>query len=185
MAALLNPNSTRDGISEEALLLLASEGIILRTGLYTWLDSFKAWLNLDLTREGDPRSTLANIYFHAISIYLSGIFDYRYQFNHIISASLPSEDIQVHVQEILQHTEAALKTTNLAGILFFFPLRVAGARARTSVQRSEILAMLDRISERSFVVAHAFSEDLKALWQPPELPIRYLAPSWTCPSESL
>jgi len=164
MAALLNPAPTGDQMSEEKLLHLASEGIDLRAALCRWLKTFKTWLSLDSARDEDPRSTLANIYFHAISIYLSGHFDYRYQFNQIVTASLPSNDIQVHVQEILQHTEVALKTTRLAGILFFFPLRVAGARARTSVQRSAILGMLDGISERHFVVAHAFSEDLKTLW---------------------
>lgn len=164
MATLLKPGPTQNQVSEEALLQLASEGVALRAALYSWRGSFKAWLSLDPAREDDPRSTLANIYFPAISIYLSGIFDYRYQFNHILSASIPSEDIQVHVQEILRYTEEALKTTNLVGLLFFFPLRVAGARARTLPQRSAILAMLDRISERGFVVAQAFSEDLKALW---------------------
>jgi len=164
MAGLLNPGSTRDQISEEALLHLASEGIDLRNALFRWSETFAAWRNLDSTHEEDARSTLANIYFHAISIYLSGLFDYRYQFNQILSASLPSDNIQIHVCEILHHTEVAMKTTRLAGILFFFPLRVAGARARTSTQRSAILAMLDRISERSFVVAQAFSRVLKSLW---------------------
>ena len=164
MAALLNPGSTRDQIPEEALLHLASEGIDLRNALFRWSETFAAWRNLDSTHKEDARSTLANIYFHAISIYLSGLYDYRYQFNQILSASLPSDNIQIHVCEILHHTEDAMKTTRLAGILFFFPLRVAGARARTSAQRSAILSMLDRITERSFVVAQAFSQVLKSLW---------------------
>lgn len=164
MAALLNPGPAQAQMTEEALLRLASEGIELRTALTRWLVTFKAWLSLDPKRGEDPRSVLANIYFHAISIYLSGHFDYRYQFNEIFSASLPSGDIQVHVRGILQHIEGALKTTRLAGILFFFPLRVAGARARLTAQRSAILEILDGISERRFVVAQAFSEDLKALW---------------------
>jgi hypothetical protein len=138
MAGLLNPRSTRDQIPEEALLHLASEGIDLRNALFRWSETFAAWRNLDSTHEQDARSTLANIYFHAISIYLSGLFDYRYQFNQILSASLPPDNIQIHVCEILHHTEVAMKTTRLAGILFFFPLRVAGARARTSTQRSAI-----------------------------------------------
>jgi hypothetical protein len=164
MWTLLKPNPPRDEILDKALLHLASEGIALRTALIQWLDSFNDWLSLDSARKEDARSTLANIYFHAISIYLSGIFDYRHQFNEFLSAALPLEDIRAHVCGILQSTEVALRTTNLAGILFFFPLRVAGARARCSEQRTAILAMLDRISERSFMVAHAFSDDLRALW---------------------
>jgi len=95
---------------------------------------------------------------------LSGHFDYRYQFNLIPSPSLPSNDIQVHVNEILQQTEEALETTRLAGILFLFPLRVAGARTRNEAQRARILGMLDGISKSRFVVAQAFSEDLRGLW---------------------
>jgi hypothetical protein len=165
IAALLDPHPTQKNAPEEELLHLASEGIDLRTALSRWLEIFKAWQTLDSTKEDDSRSKFANVYFHAISIYLSGHFDYRYQFNHILSASLPSKEIDVHVREILQHTEEALKTTRLAGILFLFPLRVAGARARTAVQRLRILEMLDGISDKSFVVAHAFSEDLKDLWK--------------------
>ncbi len=82
----------------------------------------------------------------------------------MVSASIPPEAIQVHVQNILQTTKLALKTINLAGPVYFFPLRVAGARASSSEQMFSILEMLDRISERSFVVAQAFSEDLRALW---------------------
>jgi hypothetical protein len=164
MWALLKPDPPRDEILDEALLHLASEGIAIRTALNKWLESFNEWLVLGFAHKEDTRSTLATIYFHAISIFLSGIFDYRHQFNEFLSAALPQEDIQAHVCGILQNTEVALRTTNLAGILFFFPLRVAGSRAKSSEQRSAILAMLDRISERSFVVAHAFSDDLKTLW---------------------
>lgn len=164
IADLLNPNPPRDQILEEKLLELASEGIALRTALHGWSLSFKDWLSIDPTRLDDSRSVFANIQFHAISIYLSGHFDYRYQYKQIATASLPDKDIQVHVHEILQQTEAALKSTHLAGILFFFPLRNAGARARSAAQRGTILLMLRQIAERSFASAQAFSEDLRSLW---------------------
>jgi hypothetical protein len=164
IATLVDSTSIGNKVSEGALLDLATEGINLRSSLSNWQGTFTTWLHLDPTREQDPRSVLAATYYHGISIFLSGHFDYRYQFNHIPSPSLPSNDIQFHVNEILQQTREALKTTRLAGILFLFPLRVAGARARTVVQSARILAMLDGISESRFVVAQAFSENLRTLW---------------------
>ena len=164
MWAVLKSDPILDENVRKLLLSSSSEGIVLRIALETWQDNFGDWVSLDPAREQDPRSVLASIYFHAISIYLSGIFDYRHQFNHILSPSLPREDMQRHVREILEQTEVAMQSTNLGGILFFFPLRVAGARARSAEQREAILAMLNGIDERSFVVARAFSEDLKGLW---------------------
>jgi hypothetical protein len=59
-------------------------------------------------------------------------------------------------------TEQALRSTSLAGILFFFPLRVAGARSRSSVvNQARILIMLKEVRKRNFVVADAFVEDLE------------------------
>jgi uncharacterized membrane protein len=104
------------------------------------------------------------IYYHAISIYLSGIFDYRLQFNDFIPPTLPYEKIQMHVCGILTRTKMALHITKLAGLLFFFPLRVAGARAVAVEHRLLIVEMLKDISRRNFVVADAFVHDLENLW---------------------
>jgi hypothetical protein len=112
----------------------------------------------------DSWTILAETYYNAISIYLSGIFDYRPQFDQITSPTLSSSQIQIHADSILSKTEHALRTTRLVGILFFFPLRVAGARAKTLKQRSAILGMLGDISKRSFVVADAFIVDLHTVW---------------------
>lgn len=66
---------------------------------------------------------------------------------------------------------ADLKRTNLSNILFFFPLKVASERARTLVERSIFSwfflgkAKSKRIPKGIFVVAQAFSEGLKALWE--------------------
>jgi hypothetical protein len=80
------------------------------------------------------------------------------------SPTLSQAAIDAHVEGILSRTEMSLKTTNIGGILYFFPLRVAGARAISVGQRTLILEMLGQISSRSFVVANAFVSDLKSLW---------------------
>lgn len=73
--------------------------------------------------------------------------------------------MQNHVDEILRMTEISLTTANLAAVLFFFPLRVAGARVTTARETVSICAMLGEISMRGFVVADAFTVDLKSVWR--------------------
>lgn len=148
-----------------SLLESAATGLIIRNSLNLWNSGFHTWNKQDPSSSTDPRSTLASIYYHAISIYLSGLFDYRSQFNDILAPTLSFETIQIHVSAILSETTNALRTTNLAGLLFFFPLRVAGARAVSSEHKNLILGMLKEISKRSFVVADAFVSDLENLWR--------------------
>ncbi|KAF7597155.1 hypothetical protein BBP40_009494 [Aspergillus hancockii] len=146
------------------LLGLAAEGFVIRSGLDDWYANFQQWSVDTGTPEHHPESVLATIYFDAISIYLSGIFDYRSQFNEIPTPTISQAAVQNHVDAILGNTEIALKTTNLAAVLFFFPLRVAGARVTTIRETESIRAMLGEISVRGFVVADAFTADLTSLW---------------------
>jgi hypothetical protein len=148
----------------DALLAFASEGLDLRTRLKDWYTNFLEWSS-DCSNPNDTQSTLAAIYYHATCIFLSGIFDYRSQFNHIITPTLPLVLTQSHTSAIVSSTREALKSTNLGGVLFFFPLRVAGARTTSSQQKEAILGMLSEISKRSFIVADAFTIDLQALWR--------------------
>ncbi|KAL6230302.1 hypothetical protein BDW75DRAFT_248787 [Aspergillus navahoensis] len=147
------------------LLELAGEGFAVRSALADWYGNFQKWSADTGTPEHDPHSILATTYFHAISIYLSGIFDYRPQFNKLLTPTIVQAVVQNHVDAILRTTEMALKTTNLAAVLFFFPLRVAGARVTTARETESIGAMLQEISTRGFVVADAFTADLRSLWR--------------------
>lgn len=147
-----------------ALLELASKGILLRSSIKEWYTTFQTQIERNPLLAQNPSTILAEIYYHAISIYLSGLFDYRPQFNQVPSPALPFGTIQSHGNCILSKTERALRTTRLAGIWFFFPLRVAGARAQSAQQKSSILIMLKEISARSFIVADAFFMDLNTLW---------------------
>jgi hypothetical protein len=132
--------------------------------LNDWHSKFQQWSISTSTPSDNTQSILATICFHAISIFLSGIFDYHTQFHHITSPSLPEDQIQNHVDGILLTSETALNTTNLGSILCLFPLRIAGARV-TSKERAEmIIAMLNEISRRTFVVAGTIISDLKDVW---------------------
>ncbi|KAH8801526.1 hypothetical protein F5884DRAFT_806983 [Xylogone sp. PMI_703] len=149
---------------DSILFDLALAGHRIQSDLNEWYLRFQLWGRQTLTNNTDERSLLASTYYHAISIFLSGIFDYNMEFNHIITPALSFDAIQFHVTNILDLAEVILHTTRLSRVLLFFPLRVAGARARTTMQKKMILMMLSEISTRSFVVAGAFTTDLQKLW---------------------
>ncbi|KUL85266.1 hypothetical protein ZTR_07925 [Talaromyces verruculosus] len=163
---LLNPGPSCPNISlHRALLELAAEGFVVRSALADWYANFQKWSADTGMPEYNSNSVLATIYFHGISIYLSGIFDYHAQFNKILTPTISHDVVQSHVDEILRITEISLNTANLAAVLFFFPLRVAGARVTTTRETVSICAMLREISMRGFVVANAFTADLKSVWR--------------------
>jgi hypothetical protein len=158
---------------ELEILSIAADGLLIQSLLISWSKETAIWSipepyeNTDSSHNDvhDSPSLLANIYYHATQIFLSGIFDYRYHhWEGIPTPKLSAVDIQNHVTAILRGSESALNKTNIAGILLFFPLRVAGARARTAVEQQAILNMLHQIECRNFIVAGAFVDDLKELW---------------------
>ncbi|RFU34913.1 hypothetical protein B7463_g1372, partial [Scytalidium lignicola] len=149
---------------DNILFDLALAGHRIQSNLNEWHLRFQQWGKQAFATSSDEQSLLASTYYHAISIFLSGIFDYNMEFNHIITPALPLKVIQFHVTNILDLAELILHTTRLSRVLLFFPLRVAGARARTTLQKGMILLMLKEISTRSFIVADAFTTDLQRLW---------------------
>jgi hypothetical protein len=145
----------------------ADEGIRLRSALSSWKTFALAWSATSPVTTIDLQMMLATIYHHAISIYLSGTFDYfpYWDESGIPTPSISSSQVQAHVKAILGMVATALNETNLAGILFLFPLRVAGARAQSLEHRVEIARMLGIITQKGFVVADAFTMDLEELWE--------------------
>jgi len=153
--------------AENILRELAAAGLSIQSALESWRASAPASSPSSSTKMNDDQMILALIYYHAISIYLSGTFDYHTHWNdhHIPTPMLPPNEIQKHVTVILNMVNSTLEQTNLAGILFFFPLQVAGSRVQSVQQRSGISRMLRHISRRGFVVADAFTVDLEELWE--------------------
>jgi hypothetical protein len=49
-------------------------------------------------------------------------------------------------------------------VLLFFPLRVAGARVRTTHDMKEILTLFHIVLQRGYAVADALTVDLLELW---------------------
>ena len=157
------------------LTSLANEGLQLRSALLSWKIAANTWeesLQLrtrspGLTmRSADTQMLLGQTFYSAISIFLSGVYDYHihhWDEKSIACPILPNIAVKDHLETILELTAQALGTTQLAGLLFLFPLRVAGARARSATHREEIKRLL-RMVEEPFVVAKTFSTDLEKIW---------------------
>ncbi|KAF9699569.1 hypothetical protein EKO04_002205 [Ascochyta lentis] len=146
---------------------LAQTGLTLQSSLVQWYSDSTFWPSPSAEENVlDAEMSIAYAYYHTISIYLDGIFSYHTPFR---CASAPNSpilnrtEIDAHLEQILT-TSHELLNQGSAGILLFFPLRVAGARARDAATQSEILRLLQIIMRRGFAVAQSFVEDLTDLW---------------------
>ncbi|KAF2622748.1 hypothetical protein BU25DRAFT_205072 [Macroventuria anomochaeta] len=146
---------------------LAQEGLVLQSTLLHWHSDFTSWASLSVDgNKLDVEISIARVYYHTISVYLDGIFSYHVPFTSASappSPTLSSTVVGGHVRQILM-TSGSLLDQGSAGILLFFPLRVAGARARDRSTRFEILQLLETITLRGFSVAQSFVNDLNELW---------------------
>lgn len=149
---------------------ISMEGFLQRATLAEWSSKHaqpaRERLKADGNFEGDDFFLLAKIFFAATSIYLSGVFDYEithWQNLGILPATLSEDEIQVHVQAILERSKIVLDRSSVSPVLLLFPLRVAGARSWHVAQQECILQLLDKI-ELTFSVAAAFKFELGKLW---------------------
>ncbi|KAL7927065.1 fungal-specific transcription factor domain-containing protein [Trichoderma austrokoningii] len=137
----------------------------LKEALDSWYASY-AQPETEKTEANDSM-LLSRIFFAAISIYLSGIFDYEIMHWHnirMMPPTLDEETVQTHTNAILELSNLALDTTSLSPLLFLFPLRIAGARSRTQWQRDWVTRLVTRIGS-SFAVAAAISTELSHVWE--------------------
>jgi hypothetical protein len=160
--------------SEEQYVMsiaLADEGLVLQERLRQWMIQTATWEFATSSQckeatKSDIELLIGYIYYHAISIYLSGTFDYHVHWSRPGAPSapiLPGSQINQHVSEILRLSQVLL-ARGASGVLLFFPLRVAGARAIDTRSRGEIMTLFQTTATRGFVVAEAFKIDLSDLW---------------------
>lgn len=152
----------------------AHEGLALQTSLQQWCVSAERWdqfSHFEVSHNGTPKTSdvellVGYIYYNAISIYLSGSFDYHIHWTWPgapCAPILPRRQIDYHVSEILRLSQELL-TLGVSGLMLFFPLRVAGARAVDVWSRNTILDLLQTTANRGFSVAEVFTTDLSDLW---------------------
>ncbi|KAH7473061.1 hypothetical protein FOMA001_g12655 [Fusarium oxysporum f. sp. matthiolae] len=145
---------------------VAQEGFRLRQALIDWEAKGVPSKQLTAENTNGSFSSLTKAFFAAISIYLSGVFDYEipyWQDMGIVASNLSEEEIQMHVINILTHTNSVLYNSSISPLLVLFPLRVAGARSWQGWQQDCIMQNL-LVVERTFPVAAAFRADLMGVW---------------------
>ncbi|KAG9254537.1 uncharacterized protein F5Z01DRAFT_687352 [Emericellopsis atlantica] len=167
-----NPLTELGDLQEDALGL-AAEGFRLRLALESWRagrTEIQSCENVQTHDAASHKAVLSKIFFAAISIYLSGVFDYEIlHWRHwgILVSTITEDQVQEHVRTILALTALALERSNLSPLLFLFPLRIAGARSCQPWQRERVLQLLARVGA-SFAVAGAFQMELGKN-RPPEI----------------
>lgn len=106
--------------------------------------------------------SVAWMYYHALSIYLSGIFDYTLSGVCTVPFSREAE-ITTHLEGILKRSDEALQQSQVSQVFLLLPLRIAGNRCSNSKQCQEVLKRLD-ILQGQFAVATAFRGELLQMW---------------------
>ncbi|KAM3461702.1 hypothetical protein MY5147_007858 [Beauveria neobassiana] len=163
-----NPST---GVPEKAREI-AGTGMALRAALTAWhkayLESTEDGGIVDGRTHEDECGLLTRLFWSAISIYLSGTFDYEmYHWRRFVLAvpTLDAVTVRGHVETILLLVEHALDRSSLSPLLFLFPLRIAGARSTwaPAAQRARVLRILDAVAER-FAAGQAIKEALIDAW---------------------
>jgi len=147
---------------------LAIEGLLLQTMLREWREIAMQWLDAkpDISTRPDVDLLIAQVYFHAINIYLSGIFDYHEPWTEEGAPCAPiltRDEVEYHLAEIFLLSRKLL-AAGVAGIMLFFPLRVAGARSRRFQDQDLIISFFRQISQRGYTTATTLVSELGALW---------------------
>ena len=156
--------SMTDGMRFHRAQDLGAEGLLLRQMLQEWWEMSNTWQHTSL--KPDSELLVGHIYYHAISIFHSGTYDYHVHWIQPDSPNAPiltRSKIDWHTHNILRLSRELL-ACGVAGVLLFFPLRVAGARVQSSREREDILDLLHAVVQRGYVVADAITSDLEELW---------------------
>ncbi|KAI9041142.1 uncharacterized protein KD926_007412 [Aspergillus affinis] len=150
-----------DRSTDPSVALLAAEGLNVQEAIYNWHK--KTLLQL---LQGDPNeySKLALLYYHALLIFLSGHYDYFPYWDKTPAPVLSCAEISEHLIMILNLSAEILLRTKIPGVMLFFPVTVAGSRARNVDQQSEVLNLLERVFSQGFVVANRVRDGLLGRW---------------------
>ncbi|KAJ5371884.1 hypothetical protein N7517_003890 [Penicillium concentricum] len=159
--AIIDNIPEAERFTDPSVALIAAEGLDVQENIYNW--HTKALLQL--VQDGpNEYSNLALLYYHALLIFLSGNYDYFTYWDNIPAPVLSTAKVSEHLNSILYLSGEVLRHSKIPGVMLFFPITVAGARARTLDQQSEILNLLDLVFRKGFVVANKIRGGLLGRW---------------------
>lgn len=117
------------------------------------------------TANEDAEPVLSRLYYHAASIYLSGVFEQSGSLRQtgICGPILTASEVCYHLEGILSQGSLILQKGGFSPLLLLTPLRIAGNRCATSSQCRQVLEMIAKV-DVFFAVAHAFRTELEQIW---------------------
>ncbi|KAH7309877.1 hypothetical protein B0I35DRAFT_398061 [Stachybotrys elegans] len=154
---------------------IAQAGFDIRQMLFRWHIAYAELepddhsdddANTITSQSANENALLSQLFHAAVSIYLSGVFDYETSFWSYLDIPTPileEATINGYVQQLLDLSTAGLDNSSLSPLLFLIPLRIAGARARNKLDCEQIGRLLGKI-RRTFAIASAIQSDLEHVW---------------------
>lgn len=139
---------------------LGIEGIEIQEEIMKWQSK-----NASLTDVSDAPCGLAMANFHGLLLFHCRNFTFHSFWREKPIPSLQDNEIEKHVDAILEHTDRVLRSSAIPAVLLLFPLRMAGANVIQNCKKRKILKLLERIYQTGFVVAAIIRTDLEDLWR--------------------
>ncbi|KAL6895180.1 hypothetical protein HDV57DRAFT_213 [Trichoderma longibrachiatum] len=113
----------------------------------------------------DPFAQLALANYYAVRLFHCNNFTYYTCWRAGTVPRLSQLEIDAYVPAITYLCDQVLGTSNIPGAILLSPLRMAGAHAKSEVQRDNVRRLLHRIHNHGCVVAERIHRDLSEFWR--------------------
>ena len=155
---------------------LGAKGCVIQSQLLKWhletecrSRNSSGPLDLDGGLRYNSQTLMGYLYYHAMMIYLSAMFNPRYEIwqDDCVKRFLPLrslEEVDAHVHDILELAEFALQHSTVAGFLLYLPIRIAGQRCKSAVDRLRVHKIISQVADRGFVVVKSLVPVFERLW---------------------
>ena len=127
--------------------------------LHSQLQAFAALLGVS-TQTCD--TIAAWMYYHTISLYLSGVFDGTL-FGGRSAAQLSENERTGHIEGILQRSDEVLQQSEVSHVFLLLPLRIAGNRCSNMTSCREVMRRIDDLQSH-FAIAGTVKNELLKEW---------------------
>ena len=143
---------------------LADEGVRLQKQLQSWYNR-----TMKNSEHPDPHMKLALANYHSLQLFLCRNYSYYSCWEGKTLPTLTREEIIAHITAIVTLSNEILENSDIPGAVLLFPLRMVGANVTKASERVEVLRLLDRISQKGFIVSKRIRVDVQEIWKYQEL----------------
>lgn len=108
--------------------------------------------------------SLAEVYYHTLMLFIARNYMYHGFWQVLPHPKLTADQQRQHISRIVTLLKGLCKDLTISGVLFLFPLRVAGSLATDADTKAQIFQLLDTVHRQGFVVAERVRIDLAELY---------------------